>query len=490
MNATEISKFIMDTMEDIVYVSDPSTYDLYYLNGECLRKYGFTDDSQWRRKKCYKILQGLDEPCPFCTNNKLNSESFYNWEYYNPLLDKYFYIQDRFIRFEGVKARLEIAKDISEQKHLEKKLNEQIGIQKMLRKCIETLQSPLTPSESINELLKLISNFYQAERGYIFAVIDGLVYNTYEWCAEGIIPQIDMLQGITLDVVDRWFVKFRSDGGFYINSLIDEVDTSSVEYEMLAMQEISSLITSPLFDANGEITGFIGVDNPKKFETDVETLSTISKVIIDFFDKIETYKVLNDLSYMDKLTGLKNRNSYSENIQNLLTANTQSLGVVYVDINGLKMVNDKFGHKIGDKYIIAVANEVNKYFPNSSYRIGGDEFVVVCTGLTKEDCADRVKLLSESLKIGKRSKASVGYTWCDNSKIITKQIESADAAMYVKKQEYYNSISVDSDIEFARFYLEYMENEPEFAEIRQNIIDSIKMHEESLKNADMPIENA
>lgn len=481
MNANEISRFIMDTMEDIVYVADPNTYALYYINGEGLRKYNFTDESQWRRKKCYKILQGLDSPCPFCTNDKLKAEEFYNWDYYNPILNKHFFIQDKLIHFEGVNARLEIAKDVSKQKNLEIQLNDQITKQKMLRECIETLQSPLTPAESINELLKLISNFYKAERGYIFDIAGELVNNTYEWCAEGIIPQIDYLQDIPIEVIGRWLAKFKCEGGFYINSLIDEVDTSSVEYEMLSTQDISSLITAPLFDENGEIIGFVGVDNPSEFPTDVETMVTITKVIMDFFQKIAIYKQLHDLSYGDNLTGLKNRNSYSEALRNLAVEPKQTLGIIYVDINGLKMINDRFGHVIGDNYIISVANAIKEFFSDLSYRIGGDEFVVIWTGISQESYEEKLEQFTKSLQIGRRSKASIGHTWCDNSQDIIAQIEIADASMYIKKQEHYADISVEHDLEFAKYYLEYMENEEGFEEIRQTIIDSLKMYEDSLK---------
>ena len=61
------------------------------------------------------------------------------------------------------------------------------------------------------------------------------------------------------------------------------------------------------------------------------------------------------------------------------------MGIVYLDVNGLKDINDQFGHAFGDKVLIECAERMKQVFQDGSfYRVGGDEFVIVCPGVSKE----------------------------------------------------------------------------------------------------------
>lgn len=481
MKSNEISEFIMDTIEDIVYVADPVTHSLYYLNGQGRRQFNLVEPEQWHRKKCYKILQGLDAPCPFCTNGHLTQNEFFNWEYFNPVVNKYFYIQDKFIQFNGILARLEIAKDITPLKVLEQELSVQLDKQRMLSQCIENLQSPLTPAQSIGELLRLISTFYDAERGYIFEVTeDHSSNNTYEWCADGVVPQIDLLQGIPAEYTLRWFEKFESEGGFFIDSITSEVDPNSAEYEILSSQGISSLITAPLRTANGNLIGFIGVDNPKKYTHDIGTMIDVTQFILDFFEKITLFDKLHKLSYGDALTGMKNRNSYSRALAVLKQEDRRSLGIIYVDINGLKIINDQCGHKIGDIYILSVSSDIQTLFPDLCYRIGGDEFVVLWPGVSEDVFKSKVSDLTQRLCVDQCSKASIGIAWSDNSQDIIHQIELADSTMYIQKQAHYATHGNECDMVPIESYLKRLESSGQCKSCNQEILKGLQAYEATL----------
>ena len=75
-------QIIMEEVDEIVYVSDIATYEILYLNEFGKKVFGLTDIGKGR--KCYEVLQGIDAPCPFCTNQFLNCETFYTWELTNP----------------------------------------------------------------------------------------------------------------------------------------------------------------------------------------------------------------------------------------------------------------------------------------------------------------------------------------------------------------------------------------------------------------------
>ncbi|MGO0806995.1 GGDEF domain-containing protein, partial [Clostridioides difficile] len=94
---------------------------------------------------------------------------------------------------------------------------------------------------------------------------------------------------------------------------------------------------------------------------------------------------LNYMSYYDFLTGAYNRNKYIKYIDNFQKGKVKSIGVVFVDINGLKDINDNFGHANGDSAIVSACVIIKKYFHSYNvYRIGGDEFVVLCEDISKQ----------------------------------------------------------------------------------------------------------
>ncbi len=112
---------IFDSIDEVVYVSDPDTYEILYVNQTLQEAY---------QKKliggiCYKEFQGFDKPCDFCTNEIiLNQKPLpYKWEYHNPKLGRDFSIIDRIIRWpNGCDARFEFAIDITERKRYEEQL--------------------------------------------------------------------------------------------------------------------------------------------------------------------------------------------------------------------------------------------------------------------------------------------------------------------------------------------------------------------------------
>ena len=142
-------------------------------------------------------------------------------------------------------------------------MTKQLRLDAALMECVRTLCFSDDVNAAINEILKIIAGFHNADRAYIFELDEerSVVNNTYEWCRENVEPQIDALQGVDIAVIDRWMVQFETKGEFYINSLDAEADKDSDEYEILASQDIDSLMAAPL-KLDGKIIGFIGVDNP------------------------------------------------------------------------------------------------------------------------------------------------------------------------------------------------------------------------------------
>ena len=109
---------IFDSISEIIYVADPKTYRVLYVN-KALQDI-FKEDLIG--KICYEAFQGKDSPCEFCTNEIIlnNGGQPYQWEYYNPTVDRSYLITDRIIRWpDGTDARFELAMDITGRKQAE-----------------------------------------------------------------------------------------------------------------------------------------------------------------------------------------------------------------------------------------------------------------------------------------------------------------------------------------------------------------------------------
>ncbi|MFI3236517.1 MAG: GGDEF domain-containing protein [Lachnospiraceae bacterium] len=448
MRPESIATPIISEMEDIVYISDPNTYELYYINPSLQEKLGNPPEEEWHRKKCYRVLQGLDSPCPFCTNHLLCHEHFYNWEYYNKVLDSHFFIQDKLVNFDGIEARLEFAKDIGDVVSLKDSLNKQLADQQVLNNCISLLHTPESPDTSINKLLGLVAQYYDAERGYIFLnSADQLtIDNSHEWCAEGVIPQIELLQNVDIEIVGHWYKKYEQVGEFFIDSLHDDLDHDSEEYKILAMQEVYSLATAPLYNTDGSFMGFIGVDNPKEHLKEATIIRAVSSFVADFIDKNRQLDALYQASYFDTLTGMRNRNSYSKMIADLRKNPPARLGVVYVDINGLKAVNDIYGHSEGDNYIKEVGIFLRDLYDDCAFRIGGDEFVMLCPEREPDCYQNKISQLYDFVSADGYPKAAIGYCWNETNPNVIEQIEIADHMMYTAKEEQYKEFATKNEI--------------------------------------------
>lgn len=139
----------------------------------------------------------------------------------------------------------------------------------------------------------------------------------------------------------------------------------------------------------------------------------------------------------DPMTQLFNRHKYNEDLEKLYKGNYTCITCLYADVNGLHELNNLLGHQKGDDMLCCVADTLRNYFPNEwLYRIGGDEFVMISTTMTKEKVeqltADVRSKLSESCY-----EISVGIESGTSGADINKIIAAAELAMRSDKEIYY-----------------------------------------------------
>lgn len=144
-----------------------------------------------------------------------------------------------------------------------------------------------------------------------------------------------------------------------------------------------------------------------------------------------------ELTKKDPLTGLLNRQTYYSTISHPkdITA------LISIDMNGLKKINDTYGHMAGDEAITSVSSCFMKSvsIKQSVYRIGGDEFIIICNKTSEEELMNIVnkikKLVSET-----NYSISIGYSFSlEQNKNIDNMIKESDTMMYQDKAAYYAS---------------------------------------------------
>lgn len=433
---------IYETLKEIVYVIDIETYEIVFLNKFGREKLGYKTEEEIKGKLCYQLLQNLSEPCSFCPNSQLKLGEFYEWKYYNPVLKNKYLLKDTLLEYQGKIYKMELTIDGTERaldtSNPELTLYNEIIIKEFL-KNIHTFTDI---NVAINNALKFLGETFQGERAYIFedANDKSCINNTYEWCKSGIEPHKDNLQNVSKQNALSWYEMFWVNENIIIEDLEDIKDKYSNLYNILFPQDIHSLVVSPLVYEN-EIIGFFGIDNPPKdrFKHVSKILSILSHFVVSTLKRRDLIKELHFLSYYDKLTGAKNRNAFNKFLAEINEIN--SLGIVYGDITGLKKVNDTFGHIKGDELLQTAYKLIENIFKEFDiYRIGGDEFLVICKDITKSKFMEFVSNLRENLSKDDNCKIALGEIWtCEKEELnsIDSLIDKADKLMYIDKKKHY-----------------------------------------------------
>lgn len=178
-------------------------------------------------------------------------------------------------------------------------------------------------------------------------------------------------------------------------------------------------------------------------------LVLLSLVDITARKKAEAY--LEYLGKHDVLTQLRNRAFYVDELNRITRKGPWPLGVVTLDVNGLKQVNDEFGHAAGDTLLRRLGEVLAKAVDAGccAARVGGDEFTILMPGCDEHSAnalADRIASLVElnnQFYVGTPLNVSVGVASCSAGDQVEAALNLADRAMYAEKFRYYERQKTD-----------------------------------------------
>lgn len=184
-------------------------------------------------------------------------------------------------------------------------------------------------------------------------------------------------------------------------------------------------------------------------------LMELSVDIRDISERKKAENLLSELAHQDVLTNLPNRLLFYEMAErslNLAKRNNNQIGIMFIDLDGFKAVNDNYGHEVGDQVLIEISQRLKNSLRASDdvARMGGDEFTAIIQDVHKKNditilalkiiksVSEKIIVNSHELQLG----ASIGVAlYPENGNDINKLVKKADSAMYKVKKAGKNNVN-------------------------------------------------
>ena len=156
----------------------------------------------------------------------------------------------------------------------------------------------------------------------------------------------------------------------------------------------------------------------------------------------------------DSLTGAMNRVAYKNDLVVFDQDQDTDFSCIYVDVNELHAVNNKYGHAAGDEMLLYIANTLKEvFYGHKVYRMGGDEFLVFCKNTEQTVVKKGVELLVEQLN-ARNYHVAVGLSFRTKNTNTEDMVREAEVRMYEEKAEYYQTKHQDTSASFDKEYVQ------------------------------------
>ncbi len=274
---------------------------------------------------------------------------------------------------------------------------------------------PRSLAEIMNDLLSTVRDYYDAEYAYYIEKEQGDIETIYEWCAENIEWQRDRLKLLSQEQQPKWMKE-------------EITDTTADSYSVF--RQISE-----------DTTAILAVVGVHRGGCTLDLMRALLPYIPQAIALHKMQKQQEYLSYHDDLTGLLNRNSLVDYLDNVRERSLKSLGALSIDINGLKNFNKEFGREYGDEVVIRVGEVLEEYFRSGEvYRVTGDEYLVLVENTSYEDFTKQIYAAHTKLDNISLGLVSMGYAWEKVDIDVDKLVNHAEVMMLDEKKKYYKNL--------------------------------------------------
>lgn len=312
-------------------------------------------------------------------------------------------------------------------------LNEQMD--NVIIRAAKHLHQGKSLDDAVAKVMAEMGTLIHPDRIYFGRVRDSQMVTVREWCSPGV--KRNELQPVETIHNVKWWNRYANEDDVIIISDVAAVMLKAPE----GVKDPGCRNFMEVLLKDGQtLNGYIGVENYVKAEF-LSTKSLLQTIGLFLNAEIKNQLLieqLTELSRKDQLTGALNRNAYEEDMMRIERKRVP-LGIIFADLNGLKDMNDTFGHAKGDQLIIRAARLLQESFEDGVlYRIGGDEFIIVFEGMDQfrfRDYMDKESHIIERDSIF----VSLGWGWTKNSASRERAQLDAEQMMYHKKAEYYRT---------------------------------------------------
>ncbi len=316
-------------------------------------------------------------------------------------------------------------------------------------------------SASLNKALELVGQTLGADTVMLFEFGDGAVRHMYHYELTSMHIEADFCEKSMSEEMPGLYDYLVEHGGALYDPENDSHALSDAEYALLHQRGVRSMMIASVADERSrQLRVALCAVNLKKKWRDHAILSAVVNSFLMAIHGIRSYNLVRDMGIIDCLTGLKSRNCYEQDIKAYKTAVCDSMHCVFIDANGLHEINNRYGHKAGDRFLCVVADEIKESFgTGSTYRVGGDEFVIFVANKTDDYVRSKMLVLQKRLA-EEDCHVSVGHASHHGEQPdIVSLTAAAESAMYADKKQFYLTAEGGRTVRFSHNLGEMLQSE-------------------------------
>jgi len=246
--------------------------------------------------------------------------------------------------------------------------------------------------------------------------------------------------------ITEWWRLFAEQGCVYKDDISIYRRFTDIAYLRRQLKSGERFLRCHYRRKNGDVFRWVSMEIIPSLDYTDENQSVmlyIRDINDDYISDVMHQQELEDICYHDSATGLYNRLQYNRLCDKFADGCENSVGLIFADLNRLKYINDNYGHAQGDKYIKDFALMLAAQFGSEySYRLSGDEFIVVLQNISREHFYALSEDFYRSVQQMEIPVAAVGSAYEGSGGKNLEAIErQAELNMYVDKKNFYERFS-------------------------------------------------
>ncbi|MFI3254909.1 MAG: bifunctional diguanylate cyclase/phosphodiesterase [Eubacteriales bacterium] len=429
MDKQKLCQILFGNHKNPCFLTDRTTCECLYANDEFFRVYQVSRDIIGSNFYEYISMEEshLEEAFP-----DWDKQDFYETDSYNSRLNQRFFMRAGYIRESNV--------IFCEMIPTNNDLEANSSFEEAMTRCMEIYGQP--EETVLISFMELLCQFYESERAYVyrFNFTDNTINCVSQWCLD---PQFNITKeiGTKMDCtfLIKWLEEENVGGIVTANREAEDFDQNTTIAKIMETFQMKNVTLCTVEDSNHKPVGLVGLSNRQDYRKllDRRLLHTISRFVALDVSKQAGSDRLFHVENRDVLTGFYNRFAYDKKVTAMRENPPKKLGVISVNINGLKNINNNLGNEAGDEHIKKSGTAVKSHFGYDIFRVSGDEFIGLAYDVDKEEFEYKVTSLQRKLREESNYDFSMGSSWGEGKVDYGSLLREADGVMYINKQEYY-----------------------------------------------------